>query len=187
MLPVTLRTARLVLAPPTEADVDAIAAGASDPEVPRWTVVPSPYTRADAEDFVEKTTRWWDEGTEFTWAIHLADGFAGMIGLHRAAPGGSAEIGYWMAPAARGKGYLVEAARAVVDFGFAPGGLALVRIEWRASVGNVPSARAARALGFRYEGLLRQALTSPRGRYDGWIAGLLATDDRTPVAWPVLK
>ncbi len=103
MLPVTLRTARLVLAPPTEADVDAIAAGASDPEVPRWTVVPSPYTRADAEDFVEKTARWWDEGTEFTWAIHLADGFAGMIGLHRAAPGGSAEIGYWMAPAARGR------------------------------------------------------------------------------------
>lgn len=49
-----------------------------------------------------------------------------------------------------------------------------------------PSARAARALGFRYEGLQRQALTSPRGRDDGWMAALLPDDDRTPVDWPVL-
>ncbi|MFY9714862.1 MAG: GNAT family protein [Microbacterium sp.] len=64
--------------------------------------------------------------------------------------------------------------------------LGLARIRWQAVVGNVPSARAARTLGFRYEGLQRQALTSPRGRDDGWMAGLLATDDRTPVEWPAL-
>lgn len=72
----------------------------------------------------------------------------------------------------------------MIDWGFAERGLA--RIDWRAVAGNIPSARAARALGFRYEGLQRQALTSPRGRDDGWVAGLLATDDRTPVDWPVL-
>ena len=72
----------------------------------------------------------------------------------------------------------------MIDWGFAERGLA--RLTWRAVVGNAASARAARALGFRYEGLMRQALTSPRGRDDGWVAGLLATDDRSPVAWPVL-
>lgn len=72
----------------------------------------------------------------------------------------------------------------MLDWGFAELGLA--RVRWQAVVGNVPSARAARALGFRFEGTLRQALTSQRGRDDGWIAGLLRDDDRTPVAWPVL-
>ncbi|MGV2903434.1 GNAT family N-acetyltransferase, partial [Microbacterium sp. AGC62] len=98
--------------------------------------------------------------------------------------GGAAELGYWVTPAARGKGHLAEAARAVIDWGFTE--LGLVRIRWQAVAGNVPSARAARALGFRYEGLQRQALTSPRGRDDGWIAGLLHDDDRTPVDWPIL-
>jgi RimJ/RimL family protein N-acetyltransferase len=77
-----------------------------------------------------------------------------------------------------------EAARAVVDYAFDV--LKLARLTWRAVVGNVPSARTARGLGFRYEGLLRQGLTGPRGREDGWIAGLLASDDHTPVEWPVL-
>ena len=48
------------------------------------------------------------------------------------------------------------------------------------------TARVARALGFRYEGMLRQALAGPSHRDDAWIAGLLPGDDRSPVAWPVL-
>ncbi|PJI51468.1 GNAT family N-acetyltransferase, partial [Methylobacterium radiotolerans] len=31
-----------------------------------------------------------------------------------------------------------------------------------------------------------QGLTSQRGRDDGWLAGLLREDDRTPVEWSVL-
>ncbi|WP_309102222.1 hypothetical protein [Microbacterium sp.] len=34
-------------------------------------------------------------------------------------------------------------------------------------------------------GSAAQAPVSPRGRVDGWVAGLLATDDRFPVASPV--
>lgn len=33
------------LAPPVEADVPAVAAACQDPQVARWTTVPSPYTR----------------------------------------------------------------------------------------------------------------------------------------------
>ena len=66
-------------------------------------------------------------------------------------------------------------------------GAALQRIEWRAVVGNVASARVARSLGFRYEGVLRSALSNSRGRDDGWIAGLLPGDDRMPQPWPVLE
>jgi RimJ/RimL family protein N-acetyltransferase len=90
-----------------------------------------------------------------------------------------------MARGSRRRGLLTEAARAVIDWGFAPDGVHAARIEWRAVVGNRASARVAQALGFRYEGMLRQALANSLGRDDGWIAGLLATDERTPQHWPV--
>lgn len=187
MAPVTLRTARLELSAPTAADVDAITAAAQDPEVPRWTTLPSPYAQSDAEDFVTKVAQWWEAETQLNWAIRASDRWLGMIGLHAVQRGGHAEIGYWMAAPARGSGYLTEAARAVIDYAFDPSGVDLQRIAWRAVVGNIPSARSARALGFHYEGLVRQGLTGPRGRDDGWIAGLLRTDDRMPQPWPFLE
>lgn len=183
----SLTTARLVLHAPTEADIDAITAACQDPEIPRWTTVPSPYTRHDADEFVRLVAGAWADGSEFVWAIHADGELVGMVGLHNIADhvtGATAELGFWVTAGARGKGYLVEAARAVIDWGFSDRGFA--RLRWQAVVGNIPSARAARALGFRYEGLQRQALTSARGRDDGWIAGLLPDDDRTPVDWPIL-
>jgi len=187
MQPVTLRTERLVLSIPTVDDVDAITAACQDPEVPRWTTVPSPYTREDALDFVELVAGWWTDGVETVWAIRHDGVLAGMIGLHRITRhphGGEAEIGYWGTAAHRGQGLMGEAGRAVVDFAFEE--LRLARLSWRAVVGNVASARTARGLGFQYEGMLRRGLTGPRGRDDAWIAGLLPSDERTPVEWPVL-
>jgi RimJ/RimL family protein N-acetyltransferase len=188
MHPVTLRTERLVLRVPSEDDIDAITAACQDPEIPRWTTVPHPYTRDDAAAFVELCAQWWQEGVETVWAAHHGDLLVGVVGLHRITPhpfGGVAELGYWMAPESRGRGFLVEAARAVIDWSFDD--LDLARLQWQAVVGNVPSARSARALGFRFEGTRRQGLSSPRGRDDGWMAGLLRDDDRTPVPWPVLE
>lgn len=184
---VVLTTERLVLRAPTEADIDAITDACQDPEIPRWTTVPSPYGREDAAEFVRMVAAQWHTGSEVVWGMYADGELVGMIGLHNMTEhftGSTAELGYWVTEAARGKGYLAEAGRAVVDWGFV--GLRLVRIRWQAVAGNIPSARAARALGFRYEGLQRQALTSPRGRDDGWMAGLLPGDDRTPVDWPIL-
>lgn len=191
MQPVTLRTERLELSAPRDTDVDDIFEACQDAEIQRYTTVPSPYRRDDAVKFVAKTKTWWEDGAEATWAIRHPEGFAGMVGLHRLSKGtGTGELGYWLAPAFRGKGVLTEASRAVIDWGFTPetdGGLGLARIEWRAVVGNVASARAARTLGFRYEGRMRGALLHSSGeRNDGWFAGLLAGDDRTPQPWPVL-
>ena len=184
---VTLTTERLELRAPSEGDIEAIEAACQDPEIPRWTTVPSPYTREHAEDFVRQVAEWWSNGAETVWGIFADGELVGMIGLHdieQHHTGGHAEIGFWVVAAARGKGYVLEAARAVVDWGFSE--LGLVRIAWRAVAGNIPSARTARALGFRYEGLQRQVLTSSRGRDDGWVAGLLLHDDRAPVDWPVI-
>lgn len=186
MEPVVLSTERLVLSVPTESDIDAIYAGCQDADIRRFTTMPSPYERTDAEEFIPRVAQEWAGDTAQTWAIRHGDQLVGMIGLYRIG-NGAAELGYWVAATARGRGVLTEAAKAVVDWGFASYGLGLQRIEWRAVVGNTASARAARRLGFRYEGLLRQGLHIPRGRDDGWIAGLLATDDRDPQPWPPLE
>ena len=52
MEPVTLTTERLVLHVPDDSDIDAITAACQDPEIPRWTTVPSPYTREHGEGYV---------------------------------------------------------------------------------------------------------------------------------------
>jgi RimJ/RimL family protein N-acetyltransferase len=183
--PVLLRTPRTVLSVPAVADVDAVHEACQDAAVQRYTTVPSPYLRSHAEIFVAQAGIRWKDGVEATWAIRQGDRLAGMIGLHRIA-NGTAEVGYWMSRGARGHGLLTEALRTVVEWGFDADGLGLARIEWRAVVGNLASARAARTAGFRYEGTLRGALSNAFGRDDAWIAGLLRGDDRSPQVWAVL-
>lgn len=185
MDPEALRTARLELSPPHEGDIGAIHAECQDAAIQRYTTVPSPYLEADAAEFVQLTRAWWADGAEATWAVRLDGSLVGMIGLAKLTSGGP-EIGYWVSPRVRGRGVASEAARAVVDWAFAPERPSLERIEWRAVVGNVGSARVARSLGFRYEGLLRRAHLNSLGRADLWIGGLLRDDDRTPAPWPVL-
>jgi len=187
MDPVALRTPRLVLRPPALDDVDAIAAACRDPEIQRYVPVPAPYARDDAVSYVAGfCADGWASGERLTWAALEGGELVGTVGLHAVADG-AAEIGYWLAPSARGRGLMREAAAAVVDHGFrASAGLGLVRIGWRAYAGNTGSAAVARALGFRFEGVARLGATGREGREDDWLAGLLATDDRRPQAWPVL-
>ncbi|WP_394685274.1 GNAT family N-acetyltransferase [uncultured Microbacterium sp.] len=185
MQPETLRITRLELSAPHEGDVAAIHAECQDAAIQRFTTVPSPYLPADAETFVGLTRAWWAEGSEATWAVRLEGRLVGMVGLAKL-PTGGPEIGYWISSSVRGQGLATEAAAALVDWGFAPEQPAVQRIEWRAVVGNLGSARVARALGFRYEGLLRQAGVNSLGRSDMWVGGLLRADARDPQPWPVL-
>ncbi|WP_127472893.1 GNAT family N-acetyltransferase [Microbacterium sulfonylureivorans] len=187
MEPVTLHTERLELSLPVEADVDAIFEACQDAGIQRFTPVPHPYERSHAEKFVAQVPQDWEAGKNLTWGIHEQGALVGTIGMYRLDDMGNGEIGFWMAPSARGGGRLVEAANAVIGWSFATDGLDLTRIEWRAVVGNVASAKVARTLGFRYEGLLRQSLVNAKHRDDGWIAALLRTDDRMPQPWPVLE
>ena len=180
--PVVLQTARLILSRPDEADIDAIFAYCQDPLVQAYTTVPSPYTREDAVTFVALVEEWWQSGAELVWGIRDDEGLAGTIALHRIANRG-AEIGWALAPQARGRGYMTEAVRAVLDFAFGP--LRLERVEWQAMVGNHASAAVAQRVGFQYEGLRRKAQHLRGTRHDGWLAGILATDARTPQAWPI--
>ena len=83
MQPVTLRTPRLVLSHPLDSDVDALYEACQDPEIQRYTTVPSPYERRHAEEFVERVAKHWADGTEQSWVMRDGESVAGMIGLYR--------------------------------------------------------------------------------------------------------
>lgn len=188
MEPVILHTERLTLRPPALRDVDAITAACQDPETQRRVPIPVPYTREHAEGYVTGyVDEGWATGSRCTWALEHEGSFSGVVGIDRIEDGG-ADLGYWMVPDQRGRGLLVEAGRAVVDFAFrpAPAGLGLARLGWTAFGGNVASAAVARALGFRFEGARRLGVVGRAGREDDWLAGLLATDSREPQDWPTV-
>lgn len=165
----------LVLQAPTALDAEAITAACQDPAIQAWTTVPVPYERSDAETFLRAVDRGWADGTMPTWAIRDGAELVGMIGLTRE-PVGSAEIGYWLVPAARGRGLMLAAVGAVVGHAFDPAGLGLDRLHWQAYVGNWPSRRVAERAGFTIEGTIRAHGVQRGLRRDSWVGTLLAAD-----------
>lgn len=184
----TLTDGTVLVGPITDDDLDDITEACQDPEVPAWTTVPSPYSRADAESFLDLTVRpGWVRGDQLVWAVRAVGDarLQGVIGLHGVGQG-SAEIGYWMAPWGRRRGLLGRAVRVVTDHALDPEGIGLERLTWSAVVGNWPSWRVVWAVGFRIEGTRRKHLVKQGERVDAWVGGLLRHDPREPAEpWPV--
>ncbi|WP_147375308.1 GNAT family N-acetyltransferase [Jiangella rhizosphaerae] len=184
MQPFELRGERLLLAAPVAADIDRIAELCQDPEIQRWTTLPSPYTHEHAKSFVEDVVpAGWDTEKDLTWAIRSPEDrvVQGMIGL-RSEGDGAAEVGFWLAPDARGRRLASRAVRLVAEYAFADIGLGLTHLHWRASVGNWPSRRVAWSCGFRVEGKLRGGVARRGVREDIWMATLAAGEPMRPAS-----
>jgi RimJ/RimL family protein N-acetyltransferase len=162
---------------PTVADIESVVAACHDPDSVRWTSVPDPYQRTDAEFFVGvHAPGRWARGDGATFTIAEADDrLAGTIEVRisRADPL-AGDVGFLVAPWARGRGYAPAALRTVARWAIAT--LGLTRVEWRAEVGNHASRRAAEKAGFTMEGTARSALTQRGGRRDAWVGALTADD-----------
>jgi RimJ/RimL family protein N-acetyltransferase len=180
MIPVVLRTERLVLDQPAERDIPLITEHCQDPLFERYLTTPWPYEERHSRGFVtEHVPQAWADDREFTWAIRTDDG-GPLLGVvsHRTA---LSDVGFWLGAPHRGRGYMPEAVRAVIDWAFGRGA---GRIE--CFLGNTASATVARKCGFRYTG---EAPASHPGR-DGvrplaWHGELAADDDRTEKdGWP---
>jgi RimJ/RimL family protein N-acetyltransferase len=89
----------------------------------------------------------------------------------------TAELGFWVAPWARGRGLSEPALRLTVAFAFDH--LGVERLYGLTGVDNDAAHRAMKGAGLRREGILRGAVRDSTGRLDQVCFGILADDPRT--------
>ena len=168
---VELKTERLLLRPFRPEDVDDVFEYARDPEWARYlTREPQPYTRKAAEESVARhVLESWE--THPTWAIVLSQKVVGGIVLMIDVEHEIGELGYELSRAHWGEGLMIEAARAVIDWGFEEKRLA--KIFAQADARNKRSLRVMEKLEMRREGVLRSHSKERGERIDEVHYGLL--------------
>ena len=129
-----------------------------DEDVARFTYVRAPLTEESARAWVDRYVAGWQDGSLAGFAIEAQDDreFLGFVALVRYdAEGREGEIGYIVAPAARGRGVAVRAVRLLTDWCLHVVGVE--RLELRIDVANAASVGVAQRLGYVRDGVLRSA------------------------------
>jgi RimJ/RimL family protein N-acetyltransferase len=172
------------LRPWRDADLGSLVAACQDPEVARWTRVPSPYGDGDGRAYLLTRYDAIQAGAAAPFAIvDPADDrrLLGSISLMRFDwRSARAEVGYWLAAEARGRGHATRAVCLICAWGAEA--LGLERVGLLAATGNAASQRVAERAGFSREAVLRSYMRSRDGRLDMVAFGLLTGrgDRRTP-------
>ena len=177
----------VLLRQPLRSDAAAIVAGATDPDVVRFTLVPSPYRPQDLDRILEIAVDGWAASTDAVFAgcdASAPDELLGLIGLHgvdlTGEPGGVAEIGYWTRPEGRGRGLTTRAVVLASRWAFDELGLAVV--EWYADTDNPASRRLAEKAGYVIGGVRRRGTLHRGRRVDVWFGSLLPGELVDPAA-----
>jgi RimJ/RimL family protein N-acetyltransferase len=176
---VTLETPRLRLLPWDERGLELVLRLSALPEITRYIGDGSAYSPDAAATMAERQAAHWREhGWGSYVGVERATGAAvALISQNRvgdATPGlepSEHEIGWWVDPAAWGRGYAREGGEALVRNAFAVVGSPAVVA--RIQPANTASLRVAGALGLRYEfastgragevvHVLRRNVTDPR-------------------------
>jgi RimJ/RimL family protein N-acetyltransferase len=144
-----LKTERLVLRAPRPDDAKAITSLINNRRIAENTArIPHPYSLADAHAFLAATNR---DARARSFLIALAEGtVVGGCGIDDLS-GREPELGYWIGVPYWGRGYVTEAARALIDHAF--GELGYERLTSRARVSNPASRRVLEKCGFQWTGV----------------------------------
>jgi RimJ/RimL family protein N-acetyltransferase len=145
-----------------EGDVEAITAACNDPAIAEFLdQLPSPYTEQDGKDAIAYFREGWAEGTVSNFAITEGGRPLGSVGVRWVEPDqGVAEVGYWVAAEARGRGICTRAVRLVSHWVLRECGAE--RLQLRADEENEASRRVAQKAGYTQEGVLRSYRYNPR-------------------------
>ena len=165
------------LRPWREADVPALVEACQDREIVRWTRVPASYGEADARYYLRQRHDATLAGVTAPFAVvhSTTQELLGSISLMRFAwRHARAEVGYWLAAPARGRGHATRGVRLICAWGFRA--LALERIDLMAATGNPASQRVAQRCGFTREAVLRSYMQGTFERQDMVMFGLLRSE-----------
>jgi RimJ/RimL family protein N-acetyltransferase len=157
-------------------DVDAVLAVQRDDAALRlWAG--GVASRAEAEALLRRLMFQEDRAS---WAVTGSGAeLLGGISLHSVdVVQNDASIGYWTAPAARGRGVAALAVDAACRWAFLD--LPVDRIELCHAVENTASGRVAEKAGFTYEGHLRRSFRYGDGRKHDELLWARLADDEVP-------
>lgn len=159
-----IKTERLFLRKIKNGDIFELIEGMNNSDITKFLVgVPSPYTRENAEKWVEECNK--EPNGIFYLGIELRGEkkFIGEIGLSPMDfTKGSGELAYWLLLQYQGKGYASEALKAFIDYSFKD--LKLKELEASFFLDNIPSRKLIKKLGFVRDKRLR--LCKSAGRYE---------------------
>ncbi|GLQ88321.1 GNAT family N-acetyltransferase [Dyella flagellata] len=175
--PVTIDTKRLRLRPLRKEDASAFFEMWSDPETVRYFSFPPMQDIEQAHARITDKLQSSSNGHSVTCVIESRDtgevigdcGLFNGVSLSR-----RAEIGYCLGRKYWGKGYMAEAADALIEHGFKQAGLH--RIEADIDPRNLPSIQLIERLGFRREGYLRERWLIGGEVADTVLYGLIQSD-----------
>jgi RimJ/RimL family protein N-acetyltransferase len=172
-----LRTERLVMRPPNEGDVPALAQLADNRAIAEMVArMPHPYGEAEARAFVAMAGDRNRSGAIYALTLAGTDILVGCAGLSATERG--LELGYWVGEPYWNKGYATEAAHALVDLAFRATDIGVLHVACR--VINPASRRVVHKCGFQYAG---------QGMIDSIVAGRVPVEryrlDRK--AWASLR
>lgn len=164
--PVLTAAGGLVLRPWEPSDAPVFLAAYQDPAIRHWHPR-RPASEGEVREWFAAYRQNWRTEQGAGWAV---TGGAGGEVLGRVAIGsldlgsGLAGCGYWVLPAARGRGVAPRALAAVSEWALGPAGFH--RLHLSHSTRNLPSCRVAEKAGFRLEGTKRSEAVHADGRHD---------------------
>jgi RimJ/RimL family protein N-acetyltransferase len=164
------------LRPLAEEHLDAVSALFDDPDVLRFTRLPVPPPPGFEREWLDRYEAGRRDGTREAFAVVDDDGsFLGMamaVDIDREAR--EVELGYIVAPAARGRGVATAALDELTRWAFAE--LDALRITLIIDVENRASARIAERCGYVLEGVMRSSYLKDDLRIDAGLWSRLPSD-----------
>jgi 8-oxo-dGTP diphosphatase len=166
-----LATERLVLRPYQADDAEALHRLVNDFEVTRnLTVVPFPYPRELADEWIQSTRQSLSDGSAYQLAITGREGeqemLVGAVGLRVDSASRVGRLGYWVGRRFWGHGVAIEAAGRLARWALA--NLDLDRLEASVITDNPASAAVLRRIGFREAGEGSETFLARGGEHPVW-------------------
>lgn len=159
--PPTIETSRLILRPILLTDAGAIFQYAKNPNVSKYTLWEPHESISDSENYIKDYVMdYYAQEVPEPFGIALKEDPAKLIGtvgcFWDSKKAKCMELAYAISEEHWGKGFVVEASNAVVDYCFNE--FKLKRIQARCKSENKASARVMEKIGMTYEGTLKSAV-----------------------------
>jgi ribosomal-protein-alanine N-acetyltransferase len=118
------------------------------------------------DEFFQQTLQAWDAGSAYTFTIESSktNAFIGRISLKKCQEDSVWNLGFWTHPEQQRKGYMTEAAKAILEFGFQM--LKAERIEGYYALWNSGSEKVLKRIGMKFVRYLPQGFQK-RGDWVG--------------------